>query len=173
MNAKQQSIKMVIAALIGLSIGSMSLWQFSPIASRCHIVYVAQDEIIKAENERTLHLDPSHQQLFFGEIEQAVSLATSLPKAYEDKETKVVYSMSSVSGDKVRSISKDIHQQIIAELSKNVKRGEANKASDKDEKFAGNIALSTTGDDTNKSEKSVLDLSNYNFKTKDIQEKNE
>lgn len=31
---KQQSVRMVIAALIGLGIGSMSVWQFSPVASR-------------------------------------------------------------------------------------------------------------------------------------------
>ncbi len=156
---KQQSVKMAIAALIGLGIGSMSLWQFSPIASRCHVVYVAQDEIIKAENERIAHLIPSHQQLFFGEIDQAVSLATTLPKAYEDKSTKVVYSMSSVAGDKVRSISKEIHQQIILELSKkqpqSPKQIDNNKSAgtsteDNVHRNAGiNLNTSTTGIDTN------------------------
>ena len=56
---KQQSVRMVIAALIGLGIGSMSVWQFSPVANRCQILYVAQDEIIKLENERIAHLDPA------------------------------------------------------------------------------------------------------------------
>ena len=176
---KQQSVRMVIAALIGLGIGSMSVWQFSPIASRCQILYVAQDEIIKLENERTAHLDPSHRELFFGEIDKAVSLATSLPKTYENKVTKVVYSMSAVSGDKVRSISKEIHQQIILELSKNVKRGgidkESNKieASSNGEGSTGEVTNSIASVDTNKSENNAQDLSDYNLKAKDSEEKNE
>ena len=176
---KQQSVRMVIAALIGFGIGSMSVWQFSPIASRCQILYVAQDEIIKLENERIAHLDPSHRELFFGEIDKAVSLATSLPKAYEDKVTKVVYSMSAVSGDKVRSISKEIHQKIIFELSKNVKQIGANKESSKQEASnngegsTGEVTNSITSVDTNKSENNAQDLSNYNLKAKDSEGKNE
>ena len=179
---KQQSLKMVIAALIGLGIGSMSVWQFSPVASRCQILYVAQDEIIKLENERTLHLDPSHRELFFGEIERAVSLATSLPKAYEDKVTKVVYSMSAVSGDKVRSISKEIHQQIIAELSKNVKLGGTDKASNKpavSNKGEGSTrdivspATSASKVGSASSDDITQDLSDYNLKAKDSEGKNE
>ena len=179
---KQQSVRMVIAALIGFGIGSMSVWQFSPIASRCQILYVAQDEIIKLENERTAHLDPSHRELFFGEIERAVSLATSLPKAYEDKVTKVLYSMSAVSGDKVRSISKEIHQQIIFELSKNAKQIGANKetskqeASNKGEGSTGDIvspAISGSKVDNGSSDVITQDLSDYNLKAKDSEGKNE
>ena len=179
---KQQSVRMVIAALIGLGIGSMSVWQFSPIASRCQILYVAQDEIIKLENERTAHLDPSHRELFFGEIDKAVSLATSLPKTYENKVTKVVYSMSAVSGDKVRSISKEIHQQIILELSKNVKRDGTDKESNKTEAISNSEG--STGDivspgpsaskvDKGSSDVITQDLSDYNLKAKDSEGKNE
>ena len=55
---------------------------------------------------------------FFGEIEKAVSLAVSLPKTYQNGKNLVIYSMSSVKGENVRSISSEIHAKIISELQK-------------------------------------------------------
>ena len=48
-----------------------------------HILYVAEDELMSLEETRVKNDDPSTRQLFFGEIEKAVSLAVSLPKTYQ------------------------------------------------------------------------------------------
>ena len=80
------------------------------------ILYVAEDELMSLEEDRIKNEDPSLRQLFFGEIEKAVSLAVSLPKTYKTGKNLVVYSMSSVRGENVRSISSEIHAKIISEL---------------------------------------------------------
>ena len=81
-----------------------------------HVLYVAEDELMSLEEDRIKNEDPSLRQLFFGEIEKAVSLAVSLPKTYKTSKNLVVYSMSSVRGENVRSISSEIHAKIISEL---------------------------------------------------------
>ena len=82
------------------------------------ILYVAEDELMKLEKERVQNDDPSARQLFFGEIEKAVSLAITLPKSYQNGKNLVVYSISSVKGENVSSISREIHTEIISELQK-------------------------------------------------------
>jgi hypothetical protein len=82
------------------------------------ILYVAEDELMSLEEDRIKNEDLSTRQLFFGEIEKAVSLAVSLPKTYKTGKNLVVYSMSSVRGENVRSISSEIHAKIISELEK-------------------------------------------------------
>ena len=89
-----------------------------------HILYVAEDELMSLEEARVKNDDPSTRQLFFGEIEKAVSLAVSLPKNYQNGKNLVIYSMSSVKGENVRSISSEIHAKIISELQKKIKLGE-------------------------------------------------
>ena len=64
-----------------------------------HILYVAEDELMSLEETRVKNDDPSTRQLFFGEIEKAVSLAVSLPKTYQNGKNLVIYSMSSVKGE--------------------------------------------------------------------------
>jgi hypothetical protein len=76
------------------------------------------------EQERVKNDDLQIRQLFFGEIEKAVSLAVSLPKAYQNRNNLVVYSASSVRGENVRSISGEIHARIISELQKEDKTRE-------------------------------------------------
>jgi hypothetical protein len=73
---------------------------------------------MELEQERIKREDLTNRQMFFGNIDEAVHLATSLPKAYENRNTKVIYSMSSVTGENVHSISKEVHQEIIEQLSK-------------------------------------------------------
>ena len=89
-----------------------------------HILYVAEDELMSLEETRVKNDDPSTRQLFFGEIEKAVSLAVSLPKTYQNGKNLVIYSMSSVKGENVRSISSEIHAKIISELQKENKTPE-------------------------------------------------
>ena len=102
--------------MFGAGIGASLMCNILPIAANCNIIYVAQDEIMAFEQARIESDQLADQQLFYGEIEQAVRLATELPKQYQNRNTKLVYSMNSVSGNNVKSISKEIHQAIIARL---------------------------------------------------------
>lgn len=86
-----------------------------------NILYVAEDELMSLEEERVKNEDLSTRQLFFGEIEKAVSLAVSLPKTYKSGKNLVVYSTTSVKGENVRSISSEIHAKIIEQLQKEAK----------------------------------------------------
>jgi len=106
----------LILLMFGAGIGVSLMFNMLPIAANCNIIYVAQDEIMAFEQARIESDQLADQQLFYGEIEQAVKLATELPKQYQNRDTKLVYSMNSVSGDNVKSISKEIHQAIIARL---------------------------------------------------------
>jgi len=92
-------------------------------SSNYQILYVAEDELMSLEEDRIKNEDPSLRQLFFGEIEKAVSLAVSLPKTYKTGKNLVVYSTSSVRGENVRSISSEIHAKIIEQLQKEDKNG--------------------------------------------------
>ena len=105
----------MISALIGLLIGTLYT---STLQKTCNVLYVSQEEIMELKQERIKGEDLTNRQMFFDNIDEAVRLATSLPKAYENRTTRVVYSMGSVSGENVHSISKEIHQEIIRLLAK-------------------------------------------------------
>ncbi len=120
----------VIAVIVGGIIGGVISWlvtsKFVNIAQQCKIVYVSQDEIIELENNRIKQELLEKRQMFFGEVTEALNLVTKLPKSYRNRTTKVVYSMGLVSGNNVRSISKEVHQQVIEELLKK-KKGKNNE----------------------------------------------
>lgn len=116
MNLKNtKSWKILASGIMGALIGGSYM---SNHQDNCRILYVAQDELMALEQERVKGENLSDRQLFFGNTEEAVRLATSLPKDHESHNTKVIYSMSSVTGENVHSISKEIHQEIIENLSK-------------------------------------------------------
>ena len=112
-------MQLITAAIIGGIISYMITMQLKPIADKVQILYVAQDEIMELENQRLKREKLEDRQLFYGRVEEAVNLAANLPKAYKNSMTKVVYSMGEVKGENVRSISHEIHEQIIKSLSKN------------------------------------------------------
>lgn len=118
MDIAKKILVIVTAVIIGACLGLTIAGQFGLNSNDWHILYVAEDELMNLENDRVKNDHPEHRQLFFGQIDRAVNLAVSLPKSYQNRMTKVVYSMSSVKGKNVRSISAEVHQQIIQELSK-------------------------------------------------------
>lgn len=118
MNALKSRITVIAALMFGLIIGIICTKQFSNYAESCRIKYVAQDELMALEQER-IKLEPLElKQLFFGKATEAAKLAASLPKAFEDNTTIVVYSTGAVSGKNVKSISREVHRKIVEELQK-------------------------------------------------------
>ena len=113
---KQHIYKPVIAAISGGAIVAAIMTIFAPQLCDCEILYVAQDELIGLEQERIKLKKLEERQLFHGEITTAIKLATTLPQAYQNRTTQVVYSMSAITGKNVKSISKQVHQDIIRVL---------------------------------------------------------
>lgn len=125
MDIAKKILVIVTSAIIGACLLLVYTKKFST-NNNCHILYVAEDELMSLEETRVKNENLSTRQLFFGEIEKAVSLAVSLPKSYQTRNHLVVYSMSSVRGENVRSISREIHGKIISELQKRDKTGDEN-----------------------------------------------
>ena len=123
----QRLLQMVISVILGVGIGATLTWNYLPIADNCKIVYVSQDELMELEQKRIKQDNLDKKQLFFGEVEKAVTLATQLPKTYHDRTTKVVYSMGAVSGNNVKSISNEIHEKIVKELKEQQKNSKNEK----------------------------------------------
>lgn len=109
-------LPLMIATICGAGAGSLITKACCLRGRSFEVVYVAEDELIELENARVKNDRLQQRQLFFGQIEQAVKLATELSGAQQNHLTKVVYSRSLVTGKNVRSISRQVHQQIIEKL---------------------------------------------------------
>ncbi|WP_341753544.1 hypothetical protein [Candidatus Tisiphia endosymbiont of Dioctria rufipes] len=118
MDIAKKILVLITVVTMGACLGFTIARHFGLSSNDWHILYVAEDELMSLENDRVKNEHLEDRQLFFGQVDKAVNLAVSLPKAYQSSTTKVVYSMSSVKGQNVRSISKEIHSKIIEELEK-------------------------------------------------------
>ena len=116
-----------MSAIIGGIISYGITIQLMPVADKVKILYVSKEEIMEYENARVKKEKLEERQLFYGEVGKAVELVSLLPKTYQARNTKVIYSMSAVTGKDVKSISKEIHQRVIRELQKNDKSNDGNK----------------------------------------------
>ena len=116
-------VQILAPMIFGVIVGGIVAYQTVLIATNCKILYVSQDEIMKLETERVSQENLNQRTLFFGRIEEAANLASILPKSYQDRTTKIVYSEKTVTGKDVESISKKVHQRIIEELQKGITDG--------------------------------------------------
>ena len=113
-------VQILAPMIFGVIVGGIVAYQMIEVAAKCEVVYVSQDEIMDLENKRVAKESLNERQLFFGQIEKAVKLATTIPRSYHNRTTKVVYSEAPVQGEGVRSISKEVHEKIIKELQKGI-----------------------------------------------------
>lgn len=82
------------------------------------ILYISQAEILSLEKKRAS--DVSDDQLFFGKPEAAIKHIEKLQKEMSQKGHYVLLTDSKIYGSNVRSISKQIHQQIVERLGEDV-----------------------------------------------------
>ena len=111
-------LKILALFVMTSSISGILVWHLMPVAANCQILYVSQDEIMDFEQDRVKNDELDNRQLFFGEIETAIKLAMNIPKFFKNRKTKIIYSIGKVSGEHVRSISKEVHEKIIKLLKK-------------------------------------------------------
>ena len=114
MTSKFKVISYLLALLTGLItlvIAVMVIDAMYPI----EINYIAKDELLALEKERTQKED-KEQNLFFGKTSDAVELASSIASKLQSRRRKILFSNSSIYGAGVKSITSSVHRMIIEQL---------------------------------------------------------
>lgn len=91
-----------------------------PFNRMVNIVYVSRDEIVDFERKRIK--EASEENLFYGKIDDAISLVQKISANQGNNRTIVIYSMSPVFTKGVESISLNVHREVIDELQKHHKK---------------------------------------------------
>lgn len=103
--------------------GVFSGWGFSELfinhTKNVQILYLSQDEIIELEKAR-VKIDNTETGLFYGKIEEAIILIEKEANKQKDKNNRIIFSRGAVSGQGVKSISKQVYHKVLAELQKEI-----------------------------------------------------
>ena len=114
-NKKKQYFKFISCLLLGFVIGYFIKSQ-AVNANSFDISYISQDELIQLENDRISNQDIADRQLFFGKLDEAIKLIEQIANEKTSHGNRVVFSQGIVSGNKVKSISNEIHKELISRL---------------------------------------------------------
>lgn len=136
--SKKQILALLMSMILGISIGWLGFLLFGDLATNSKVFYVSQKEILNLEKERlrlevTTNKEQKQQNLFFGQINQAIELIKSEAKKYQDKRIRVIFIADKfIAGEGVMSISRQVHRRVIENLTKSasklnaIKLGESN-----------------------------------------------
>jgi len=130
-NKNKHYLKILIFLLSGFIIGYFSKNQATN-ANTFDIYYISQDELIQLEHERIRNQNISNQQLFLGKLDEAIRLIDQIANEKSSIQNRVVFSHGTVSGNKVKSISGEVHKELIAKLEIKKNNESHNKYSSKD-----------------------------------------
>lgn len=112
-NKNKHYLKILIFLLSGFVIGYFSKSQATN-ANTFDIYYISQDELIQLEHERIRNQDLTDQQLFFGKLDEAIKLIEQIANEKVGSNNRVVFSQGIVSGNKVKSISHEVHKELVS-----------------------------------------------------------
>ncbi len=115
-NKKKHYLKIIICLLLGFAIGYFIKSQTTN-ADLFDISYISQDELIQLEHERIRNQDLTDQQLFFGKLDEVIKLIEQIANEKAGSNNRVVFSQGIVSGNKVKSISHEVHKELVSRLS--------------------------------------------------------
>lgn len=124
--SKKQILALLMSMILGISIGWLGFLLFGDLATNSKVFYVSQKEILNLEKERlrlevTTNKEQKQQNLFFGQINQAIELIKSEAKKYQDKRIRVIFVANKfIAGEGVTSISRQVHIGVIEHLVKSV-----------------------------------------------------
>ena len=99
--------------LLGFAIGYFTKNQTTN-ANTFDISYISQDELIQLEHERIRNQDLTDQQLFFGKLDEVIKLIEQIANEKAGSNNRVVFSQGIVSGNKVKSISHEVHKELVS-----------------------------------------------------------
>lgn len=107
----------LIGTLAGVFISKFVLLSNYVDIDEMQIHYVSQNEILDLEKIRISKInDNDEKQLFLGRSERAANLIENVAMNYEGKERRVVFSENKVYGRNVKSISKEVYEEVIEKL---------------------------------------------------------
>ena len=121
--SNRQVLVLLMIVILGALVGWLGFLLFGDLAGSSKILYVSQKEILKLEKERihqeSVHEQQKQQNLFFGQINQAIELIKSEAQQYKDKRTKIIFVTDElITGEDVMSISRQVHEGVIEYLVK-------------------------------------------------------
>lgn len=101
-------IALLIGLLVGLLLGASSIRE---------VLYVSQDEILSFEYKRVAGINnEKEKQLFYGKAQDAMRVIEQLVEERGKSGDIVITSKNKVKGSNVRSISGEIHEQMVINL---------------------------------------------------------
>ena len=124
--SKRQVLALLMSMVLGVSIGWLGFLLFGDLAANSKVLYISQKEILNLEKERlrlevTTNEKQKQQNLFFGQINQAIELIKLEAQKYQDKRTKVIFAADKfIAGEGVMSISRQVHKEVIEHLVKSI-----------------------------------------------------
>lgn len=112
-----QYLPIVVVVLVGVLLFKLiSVFENDNIKN-LKIYYVSQKEIMDYEANRIcLITDSNQKQLFFSHPEKAADLIEETAIKYEGKESRVIFGENKVYGRNVKSISKQVYEEVIDKL---------------------------------------------------------
>lgn len=117
---------LLIAGVIGYNLFP----KIGTVSKYCHLEYISQDELISLERKR-IALTPSNakddksQSIFYGDAKEAIKIISRLASTRQTRNNKVLLTSGLIQSDNVKSITKEVYEQVIKELNK--KQNEASK----------------------------------------------
>lgn len=85
-------------------------------AKNMQVLYISQAEILNIEKVRIANKPVSDKQLFFGNPERAIKYIEQAQNQMSKNGVLVLLTDSKIYGHNVRSISKEVHEEIIKNL---------------------------------------------------------
>ncbi len=132
-----QNTKLAIIAVLILILGFLGGWLgfllFGDIAGSCRVLYISDQAIIKAEEERISNYKgskSSKEKMFFGKTDEAFAIMRKTAKALENRRTKVLF-ISSSTGSVLGgvAISDLVYKEVIRMLDSEMPQKNAVKES--------------------------------------------
>lgn len=110
-NLRQFSLilMVIISFLIGFILGY-------GLRRETNINYISQSELLELEKARLNKEGVNNRQLFFGKPEEAIKLIEEIQSQKTKGNNIVLLSQNTIYGKKVKSISEEVHRQIIEQL---------------------------------------------------------
>ena len=100
--------------IVGFSAGILAGREVWP--KPVEVEYISQSELLELEKTRLAQQDLTNRALFLGKPERAIELIKQIQKKQNNNTNIVLLSEQKIYGDKVKSISRKVHNQVISKL---------------------------------------------------------
>lgn len=106
--------------IAGFNLGWLGFMWLGNCASNTKIFYLSKNELLDHEQAR-IKSTGQDLTMFFGRTDEALKLIQTLVNSYQTRDTKVIIASDKIAErEDIVSISKTIHNQVIAKLSQSI-----------------------------------------------------